>query len=87
MIDKLINNSSLFFFVSFVVQVLCDNQNEHSSAAVEVGDREQDIFRRPAAVREKLSVELPIHRGQTEGNGIVLLCWLKKKMLISSISD
>ncbi|XP_074938908.1 A-kinase anchor protein 9 isoform X2 [Phalacrocorax aristotelis] len=47
-------------------QVLCDNQNEHSSAAVEVGDREQDIFHRPAAVREKLGVELPIHRGQAQ---------------------
>lgn len=60
------------------MQVLCDNQNEHSSAAVEVGHREQDIFHRPAAVREKLSVELPIHTGQAQGNGIELLRWLKK---------
>lgn len=67
-----------FFPVSFVVQVLCDNQNEHSSAAIEVSDREQDIFCRSAAVREKLNVELPIHRGQAQGNGIVLSRWLKK---------
>ncbi|XP_064907103.1 A-kinase anchor protein 9 isoform X2 [Columba livia] len=51
---------------SRLAQVLCDNQNEHSSAAVEVDHREQDIFHRPAAVREKLSVELPIHTGQAQ---------------------
>lgn len=85
MFDKLINNY-VFFFVSFVVQVLCDNQNEHSSAAVDVDDTEQDIFHRPAAAQEKLSVELPIHRGQAQGNGIVLSCWLKNH-LISSILD
>lgn len=70
-------NSSLCFFVSFVVQVLCDNQNEHSSAAIEIGSREQDIFHRPPAVKEQLSVELPIHRGQAQGSGIALSCWLK----------
>ncbi|NWV40717.1 AKAP9 protein, partial [Grantiella picta] len=48
-----------------LAQVLCDSQNEHSSAAVEVGDREQEIFCRPA-VEEKLSVELPVHRGQAQ---------------------
>ncbi|OPJ81811.1 A-kinase anchor protein 9 isoform B [Patagioenas fasciata monilis] len=47
-------------------QVLCDNQNECSSAAIEVGHTEQDIFHRPAAVREKLSVELPIQRGHVQ---------------------
>ncbi|XP_071661242.1 A-kinase anchor protein 9 isoform X3 [Patagioenas fasciata] len=47
-------------------QVLCDNQNERSSAAIEVGHTEQDIFHRPAAVREKLSVELPIQRGHAQ---------------------
>ncbi|NXI56853.1 AKAP9 protein, partial [Chloroceryle aenea] len=48
-----------------LTQALCDNQNEHSSAAIEVGDREH-IFHRPAAVKEKLSVELPIHRGEAQ---------------------
>ncbi|XP_051468465.1 A-kinase anchor protein 9 isoform X2 [Apus apus] len=47
-------------------QVLCDNQNEHSSATVEVGDKEQDIFSRPAAVREKRRVEFAIDRGQAQ---------------------
>ena len=56
------------------MQVLCDNQSEHSSAAVEAGDREQDIFHRPAAVKDKLTVELPTHRSQAQGNGIVRPC-------------
>ncbi|NXH72670.1 AKAP9 protein, partial [Hydrobates tethys] len=64
LIEKL--NEAVTEECSRLAQVLCDNQNEHSSAAVEVGDREQDIFSRPAAVREKLSVELPIHRGQAQ---------------------
>ncbi|XP_061853127.1 A-kinase anchor protein 9 isoform X3 [Colius striatus] len=51
---------------SRLAQVLCDSQNEHSSAAVEVGDREQDIFYRPAAMKEKLSVKLPTPRGQAQ---------------------
>uniref|UniRef100_A0A8C3JZN6 A-kinase anchoring protein 9 n=1 Tax=Calidris pygmaea TaxID=425635 RepID=A0A8C3JZN6_9CHAR len=49
-----------------LAQVLCDNQNEHSSAAVEVDDSEQGMFHRPAAVQEKLSAELPIHRAQAQ---------------------
>ncbi|XP_075348912.1 A-kinase anchor protein 9 [Mycteria americana] len=64
LIEKL--NESVTEECSRLAQVLCGNQNEHSSAAVEVGDREQDIFHRPAAVREELSVELPTHRGQTQ---------------------
>lgn len=72
------NSSSVLFFVSFVVQILCDSQNEYSSAAVEVGHREQDIFCRPTAVKEKLNVELPIHRSQAQGNDIVLLFWLNQ---------
>lgn len=60
------------------MQILCDSQNEHSSAAVEVGNREQDVFCRPAAMKEKLSVELPIHRSQAQGNGIALLFWLNQ---------
>ncbi|XP_030300009.1 A-kinase anchor protein 9 [Calypte anna] len=49
---------------SRLAELLCDGRNEHSSAA-EV-NMEQDIFCRPAAVGEKLSVELPIHRGQAQ---------------------
>ncbi|NWW83075.1 AKAP9 protein, partial [Climacteris rufus] len=50
---------------SRLAQVLCGSQNEYSSTAVEVGDREQEIICRPA-VKEKLSVELPGHRGQSQ---------------------
>ncbi|NXU45336.1 AKAP9 protein, partial [Drymodes brunneopygia] len=50
---------------SRLAQVLCGSQNEHSSPAVEAGDRKQDIFCKPA-VKEKLSVELPEHRGQAQ---------------------
>uniref|UniRef100_A0A8C8BJC7 A-kinase anchoring protein 9 n=1 Tax=Otus sunia TaxID=257818 RepID=A0A8C8BJC7_9STRI len=64
LIEKL--NEAVTEECSRLAQVLCDNQNEHSSAAVEVGNREQDIFCRPAAVKEKLSIELPIHRGQAQ---------------------
>ncbi|KAM6209613.1 A-kinase anchor protein 9 isoform 2-T2 [Sarcoramphus papa] len=67
LIEKL--NEAVTEECSRLAQVLCDNQNEHSSAAVEAGDREQDIFHRPAAVKEKLSVELPIHRGQAQVPG------------------
>ncbi|NXK02000.1 AKAP9 protein, partial [Herpetotheres cachinnans] len=64
LIEKL--NEAVTEECSRLAQALCDNQNEHSSAAVEVDDREQDVFHRPAAVKEKLSVELPIHRGQAQ---------------------
>ncbi|XP_074691411.1 A-kinase anchor protein 9 isoform X4 [Strix aluco] len=64
LIEKL--NEAVTEECSRLAQVLCDNQNEHSSAAVEVGNREQDIFCRPAAVKEKLNIELPIHRGQAQ---------------------
>ncbi|XP_062363798.1 A-kinase anchor protein 9 [Cinclus cinclus] len=50
---------------SRLAQVLCDSQNEHSSAATEAGDREQEIFSKPA-VKEKLSIELPVHGGQAQ---------------------
>lgn len=65
-----------FHFVWFVIQVLCGSQNEHSSAAAEAGDREEEIFCKPA-VKENLNVELTVHRGQAEGNDFVLSCWLK----------
>ncbi|NXV27990.1 AKAP9 protein, partial [Rissa tridactyla] len=64
LIEKL--NEAVTEECSRLAQVLCDNQNEHSSAAVEADDMEQDMFRRPAAVQEKLNVELPIHRSQAQ---------------------
>ncbi|NXG19657.1 AKAP9 protein, partial [Grallaria varia] len=67
LIEKL--NEGVTEECSRLAQVLCGNQNEHSSAAVEVGDREQEICSSPAAVKEKLSVELPIHRGQSQVPG------------------
>lgn len=73
--DTLINDSSLFFYVSFVVQIFCDSWNEKSSTVIETGDKEQDIFSRPAAEKENLDMELTRHRGQIQGNGIVLLYW------------
>ncbi|NXJ76441.1 AKAP9 protein, partial [Trogon melanurus] len=63
LIEKL--NEAVTEECSRLAQVLCDNQNELSSAAI--GDREQDVFHRPAAAKEKLNVELPIHRGQVPG--------------------
>lgn len=65
-----------FCFVWFVIQVLCGSQNQNSSAAVEAGDREQEIFCKPA-MKEELSVELPVHGGQAQGNDFVLSYWLK----------
>ncbi|KAM6142765.1 A-kinase anchor protein 9 isoform 2-T2 [Phoenicopterus ruber ruber] len=67
LIEKL--NEAVTEECSRLAQILCDNQSEHSSATVEAGDREQDIFHRPAAVKEKLSVELPICRGQAQVPG------------------
>ncbi|NWH79108.1 AKAP9 protein, partial [Piaya cayana] len=64
LIEKL--NKAVTEECSRLVQVLCDNQNEYSSAAVEVGDREQEVVCSPAAVKEKMAAELPVHRGQTK---------------------
>ncbi|XP_008947735.1 PREDICTED: A-kinase anchor protein 9-like, partial [Merops nubicus] len=63
-----------------LAQALCDNQNEHYSAAVETGDREYDIFHRPAAVKEKLSVEIPIHRGQAQVPGYLCNVAVQERM-------
>ncbi|NXF39835.1 AKAP9 protein, partial [Nyctibius bracteatus] len=78
LIEKL--NEAVTEECSRLAQVLCDNQNEHSSAAVEVGDREQDIFHRPAAVREKLSVELPVQRGQAQVPGYLCNFTVQERM-------
>ncbi|NXK74999.1 AKAP9 protein, partial [Amazona guildingii] len=64
LIEKL--NEAVTEECSRLAQVLCDNQNEHSSAAIEIGSREQDIFHRPPAMKEQLSVELPAHRAQAQ---------------------
>ncbi|XP_009986018.1 PREDICTED: A-kinase anchor protein 9-like, partial [Tauraco erythrolophus] len=63
LIEKL--NEAVTEECSRIAQILCDKQNEHSSVAVEVGDGEQEIFCRPD-VKEKLNLELPIHRGQAQ---------------------
>ncbi|NXO82524.1 AKAP9 protein, partial [Sitta europaea] len=66
LIEKL--NEAVTEECSRLAQVLCGSQNEHSSAAVEAGDREQDILCKPA-VKENQSVELPVHRGQAQVPG------------------
>ncbi|CAM9225918.1 unnamed protein product [Bubo scandiacus] len=78
LIEKL--NEAVTEECSRLAQVLCDNQNEHSSAAVEVGNREQDIFCRPAAMKEKLSIELPIHRGQAQVPGYLCNLAVQERM-------
>ncbi|NXP23820.1 AKAP9 protein, partial [Scytalopus superciliaris] len=78
LIEKL--NEAVTEECSRLAQVLCGNQNEHSSAAVEVGDREQEICSRPAAVKEKLSVELPIHRGQAQVPGSLCNLTVQERM-------
>ncbi|NWW66168.1 AKAP9 protein, partial [Ifrita kowaldi] len=66
LIEKL--NEAVTEECSRLAQVLCGSQTEYSSAAVEAGDREQEIFCKPA-VEEKLSVELPVYRGQAQVPG------------------
>ncbi|XP_050189663.1 A-kinase anchor protein 9 isoform X2 [Myiozetetes cayanensis] len=78
LIEKL--NEAVTEECSRLAQVLCGNQNEHSSAAVEAGDRDQEICSRPAAVKEKLSVELPIHRGQAQVPGSLCNLTVQERM-------
>ncbi|NXP92457.1 AKAP9 protein, partial [Passerina amoena] len=66
LIEKL--NEAVTEECSRLAEVLCGSQNEHSSAAVEAVDREQEIFCKPA-VKEKLSVELPVHGDQAQVPG------------------
>ncbi|NWV16977.1 AKAP9 protein, partial [Origma solitaria] len=77
LIEKL--NEAVTEECSRLAQVLCDSQNEHSSAAVGDGDREQEIFCRPA-VEEKLSVELPEHRGQAQDPGSLCNLTVQERM-------
>ncbi|NWU05307.1 AKAP9 protein, partial [Cephalopterus ornatus] len=78
LIEKL--NEAVTEECSSLAQVLCGNQNEHSSAAVEVGDRDQEICSRPAVMKEKLSVELPIHRGQAQVPGSLCNLTVQERM-------
>ncbi|XP_074999895.1 A-kinase anchor protein 9 isoform X4 [Calonectris borealis] len=78
LIEKL--NEAVTEECSRLAQVLCDNQNEYSSAAVEISDREQDIFSSPAAVRERLSVELPIHRDHAQVPGYLCNLAVQERM-------
>ncbi|XP_062461147.1 A-kinase anchor protein 9 isoform X9 [Pezoporus occidentalis] len=78
LIEKL--NEAVTEECSRLAQVLCDNQNEHSSAAIEVGRREQDIFHRPPTVKEQPSVELPVHRGQAEVPGYLCNLAVQERM-------
>ncbi|NXB38965.1 AKAP9 protein, partial [Eulacestoma nigropectus] len=76
-IEKL--NEAVTEECSRLAQVLCGSQNEHSSAAVEAGDREQEIFCKPT-VKEKLSVELPVHRGQAQVPGSLCNLTVQERM-------
>ncbi|NXM37386.1 AKAP9 protein, partial [Oxyruncus cristatus] len=78
LIEKL--NEAVTEECSRLTQVLCGNQIEHSSAAVEVGDRDQEICSRPAVVKEKLSVELPIYRGQAQVPGSLCNLTVQERM-------
>ncbi|NXU15906.1 AKAP9 protein, partial [Pardalotus punctatus] len=77
LIEKL--NEAVTEECSRLAQALCDSQNEHSSAAVGDGDREQEIFCRPA-VEEKLSVELPVHRGRAQAPGSLCNLTVQERM-------
>ncbi|XP_063268528.1 A-kinase anchor protein 9 isoform X2 [Prinia subflava] len=77
LIEKL--NEAVTEECSRLVQVLCSSQNETSSPAVEAGDREQEIFCEPA-VTEKLSVELPLHRGQAQVPGSLCNLTVQERM-------
>ncbi|NXM63537.1 AKAP9 protein, partial [Illadopsis cleaveri] len=77
LIEKL--NEAVTEECSRLVQVLCGNQNENSSAAVEAGDREQEIFCKPA-LKEKLSGELPVYRGQAQVPGSLCNLTVQERM-------
>ncbi|NXE32623.1 AKAP9 protein, partial [Ptilorrhoa leucosticta] len=77
LIEKL--NEAVTEECSRLAQGLCGSQNEHSSAAVEAGGREQEIFCR-SAVKEKLSVELPVHRDQAQVPGSLCNLTMQERM-------
>ncbi|NXH32200.1 AKAP9 protein, partial [Myiagra hebetior] len=77
LIEKL--NEAVTEECSRLAQVLCGSQNEYSSAALEAGNREPEIFCKPA-VEEKLSVELPVHRGQAQVPGSLSNLTVQERM-------
>ncbi|XP_018764944.3 A-kinase anchor protein 9 isoform X2 [Serinus canaria] len=77
LIEKL--NEAVTEECSRLAQVLCGSQNEHSSAAVEAVDREQEIYSKPD-VKEKLSVELPVHRDQAQVPGSLCNLTVQERM-------
>ncbi|NXO06749.1 AKAP9 protein, partial [Oriolus oriolus] len=77
LIEKL--NEAVTEECSRLAQVLCSSQNEHSSAAIEADAREQEIFCK-SAVREKPSVELPLHRGQAQVPGSLCNLTVQERM-------
>ncbi|KAM4794140.1 A-kinase anchor protein 9 isoform 2-T2 [Cyanocitta cristata] len=77
LIEKL--NEAVTEECSRLAQVLCGSQNEHSSAAVDAADREQEIFCKPAG-KEKLSVELPVYRGQAQVPGSLCNLTVQERM-------
>nr|XP_021407328.1 A-kinase anchor protein 9 isoform X2 [Lonchura striata domestica] len=77
LIEKL--NEAVTEECSRLAQVLCSSQNEHSSAAVEAVDREQEVFCKPA-VKEKLSVELPVPRDQAQVHGTLCNLTVQERM-------
>ncbi|XP_030120522.4 A-kinase anchor protein 9 isoform X3 [Taeniopygia guttata] len=77
LIEKL--NEAVTEECSRLAQVLCSSQNEHSSAAVEAIDREQEVFCKPA-VKEKLSVELPVPGDQAQVPGSLCNLTVQERM-------
>ncbi|CAN8184954.1 unnamed protein product [Coccothraustes coccothraustes] len=77
LIEKL--NEAVTEECSRLAQVLCGSQNEHSSAAVEAADRDQEIFCKPD-VKEKLGVELPVHRDQAQVPGSLCNLTVQERM-------
>ncbi|KAM8810860.1 LOW QUALITY PROTEIN: A-kinase anchor protein 9 [Eudromia elegans] len=57
---------------SRLTQLLYHNQNEQSSTAIDINDREQDILHIPTDEKGKLNVALPTHRDQAQEK--VFLC-------------
>ncbi|NXK31166.1 AKAP9 protein, partial [Piprites chloris] len=78
LIEKL--NEAVTEECSRLAQVLYGNQSEHSSAAVEVADRDQEICSRSAVVKEKLSVELPVCRGEAQVPGSLCNLTVQERM-------
>ncbi|XP_072185146.1 A-kinase anchor protein 9 isoform X3 [Excalfactoria chinensis] len=64
LIEKL--NEAIREECSRLMQTFCDSWNEKSATVIEAGDREQDIFNRPAAEKENLDMELTRHRSQIQ---------------------